>query len=181
MSLNRLSRIGLPIVAAIAVSAAVAAPALATPGSSLGSGTFTTWQKAEAEAGFVLYRPTATYGLRNAGHIIISACEVAGGADKRIVSVGYGTFATKSLTLTQDDASGPCGTGYPATSLGSYRIHGIKAQLWGYCGFNDLPSCTSTKIELWLSWQHKADYYVASSYNEARSRLLHFASTLKKV
>jgi hypothetical protein len=181
MPLIRLRRIGLLTAAAIAVSAAVAAPALATPGTLAGAGTYTSWPKAQAAAGFVLYRPTQTYGLRNIGHIIISACEVAGGAHKRIVSVGYGTFATKSLALTQDNASGACGSGYPGTALGSYRIHGVKAKLWGYCGFNDLPSCTSMKIELWLTWQRKADYYVASSYNEARSRLLHFASTLKKV
>jgi len=180
MSLTRLRRIGLPIVAAIAVSAAVAAPATAAAGAALSSGTFTTWQKAQAAAGFVLYRPTSTYGLRNVGHIIVSACEVAGGANKRIVSIGYGTFNTKSLALTQDDANGPCGNGYAGTSLGTYRIHGIKAQLWGYCGFDNLPSCSSTKIELWLMWQHKADYYTASSYNEARSRLLHFASTLRQ-
>jgi hypothetical protein len=181
MSLTRLRRIGLPIVAAIAVSAAVAAPATAATGAALGAGTFTSWQKAQTAAGFVLERPTATYGLRNVGHIIVSFCEVANGAHKRIVSVGYGTFKTKSLSLSQDDANGPCGDGYAGTELGSYRIHGIKAQLWGYCGFDDLPACSSTKIELWLTWQHKADYYTASSYNEARSRLLHFASTLKQV
>lgn len=168
-------------MAAIAISAAAAAPAIATPAAPAGTGTFTSWPSAQAAAGFVLYRPTVTYGLRNVGHIIISACEVAGGANKRIVSVGYGSFDTRSLTLTQDDANGPCGNGYTGTDLGSYRIHGIKAELWGYCGFDDLPACTSTKIELWLTWQRQADYYVASSYNEARSRLLHFASTLRKV
>jgi len=181
MSSTRLRRIGLPIVAAIAVAAAVAAPALATPGTPAGTGTFTSWPKAQVAAGFALYRPTHTYGLRNVGGIIVSACEVAGGAHKRIVSVGYGTFDTKSLALMQDNASGPCGNGYTGTDLGSYRIHGIKAELWGYCGFDDLPSCTSTKIELWLTWKQKANYYTASSYNEARSRLLHFASTLRQV
>lgn len=58
-------------------------------------------------------------------------------------------------------------------------MHGLRARLWGFCDFLGAPACTSSKIEMWLTWRHNADFYVASSFNESRRRLLHFASTLK--
>jgi hypothetical protein len=183
MTLRSIRRIGLPLVAAVAALAAVAAPAVATPGTASGTGVFKTFPEAQAAVGrgFQLYKPTTSYSLPNVGHVIVTICEVQGKTNKRVVTVSYGNFNTHSLALTQDDASGPCGDGAEGTYLASYRIHGIKAQLWGYCGILGAPACSSTKIELWLIWQHTSDYYVASSYNESRTRLVNFASSLKKV
>ena len=179
MPLTRIRRIGLPLVAAIAVSAAVAAPAVATPGTLSGVGAYKTWAEAQRAAGFQLYKPTVSYGLRNVGHVIVTICENPGKTSKHVVTASYGNFNSHSLALSENNSGGACGTGNQGNYLGSYRIHGIKAQLWGFCGFPGAPSCSSTKIEIWLTWADKGIYYVASSYNESRTRLLHFASTLK--
>jgi hypothetical protein len=85
MALTRFSRIGLPLVAAIAVSAAVAAPAIAVPGLASRIGTYKTWAQAQKAAGYQLMKPTATYSLPNEGHIIVSVCEVQGETSKRAV------------------------------------------------------------------------------------------------
>lgn len=45
MALPRIRGIGVPVVAAIAVSTAVAAPAIATPGLAPGISTYKTWRK----------------------------------------------------------------------------------------------------------------------------------------
>ncbi len=66
-----------------------------------------------------------------------------------------------------------------APSWHNYKIHGIKAQLWGFCDILGAPSCSNAKIELWLTWKSKGVYYVASSFNESRARLVNFASKLK--
>jgi len=179
MPLTHIRRIGLPLVAAIAVSAAVAAPAIAAPSMSAGTGTYRTWSKAQAEAGFKLYKPTDVYGLPNVGHVVVTICEVTGLTRKRVVSVSYGNVISHGFALSQDNAGQQCGNGDEGTYLAAERIHGIKAQLWGFCGFNGAPACTATKIELWLTWRHGSDFYLASSFNESRARLLHFAATLK--
>jgi hypothetical protein len=181
MPLTRIRRIGLPLAAAIAVSAAVAAPAIAATGTPSGVGSYKTWAEAQRAAGFQLYKPTTSYGLPNVGHVIVSICELPGKTSKHVVTVSYGNFNSHALELSQNNAGGACGNGDEGTYLGSYRINGIRAQLWGFCGFNGAPSCKSTKIEIWLTWKHRSDYYVASSYNESRSRLVHFAATLKAV
>jgi hypothetical protein len=181
MPLTHIRRIGLPLVAAIAVCAAVAAPAIAMAGTPSGVGTYKTWAKAQRAAGFHLYKPTVSYGLRNVGHIIVSICEAQGKTSKHVVSASYGNFNTHSLALSENNSGGPCGNGDEGTYLGTYRVHGIKARMYGYCDMPGAPSCSSTKIELWLTWKHKSVYFVASSYNESRKRLVHFASTLKAV
>jgi hypothetical protein len=179
MPLTRIRRIGLPLVAAIAVSAAVAAPAIAVPSTSAGTGTFKTWSKAQAEAGFKLYKPTDVYGLPNVGHVVVTICEATNLTRKRVVSVSYGNYNSHNLALQQNNAGQACANGDEGTFLATERIHGIKAQLWGFCGFNGAPACTASRIELWLTWKQHGNYYVASSFNESRARLLHFAATLK--
>jgi hypothetical protein len=179
MPLTHIRRIGLPLVAAIAVSAAVAAPAIATTGVTSGVGTYKTWAEAQRAAGFKLYKPTTSYGLRNVGHVIVSVCEVVGATNKRVVTVSYGNFNTHSLELTQNNRGKPCGDGNQGTYLGSYRIHGVPAKAYGFCNMLGAPSCSSAKIEVWLIWAHKGVYYMAASFNEPRKDLVHFASTLK--
>jgi hypothetical protein len=177
MSLRYLGKFGLPVAAAIAVSAAVAAPALAAPGQAAGTGTFKTWPKAQQEAGFSLLKPGTTYGLRNVGHVVVSACEIS--QKKRTVSAYYGSIMHASLSLTQNNAGRNCAIGsFPGTFLGTYRIHGVKASMFGYCGTGVEPACSSSDIAMWLSWKVKGDYYTASSHDETRARLAHFAATL---
>jgi hypothetical protein len=177
MSLRYLRKFGLPAAAAMAVSAAVAAPALAAPGDPAGTGMFATWPKAQQEAGFSLLKPGTTYGLRNIGHIVVSACESS--QKKRTVSAYYGSIMHASLSLTQNNAGHTCALGsFQGTFLGTYRIHGIKASMFGFCGSGLEPACTSTDIELWLNWKAKGNYYTASSHDESRARLVHFAATL---
>src|ERR1700733_13736171 len=104
MPLTRIRRIGLPLVAAIGVSAAVAAPAIAAPSMSAGTGTYKTWSKAQAEAGFKLYKP-------NVGHVVVTICEVTGLTRKRVVSVSYGNVISHGFALSQDNAGQQCGNG----------------------------------------------------------------------
>lgn len=179
MALTRIRRIGLPVVAAIAVSAAVAAPAIATPGAASGIGTFKTWAQAQKAAKFKLFKPTVTYGLPNVGHVIVSVCEVANKTDKRVVTVSYGNFNTHNLGLSENNSGGNCSSADEGTFLANYKIHGNKAQLWGFCDILGAPSCSSAKLELWLTWKSKGVYYLASSFNESRAHLLNFSSKLK--
>jgi len=180
MALTRITRIGLPLVAAIAVSAAAAAPAIATPLAASGIGTYKTWAEAQKAAGFKLMKPSVTYGLPNVGHVIVSVCEVTGETKKRVVTVSYGNFNSHNLGLSENNSGGACGNGNEGTYLASYTLHGIKARLYGFCDILGAPSCSAAKIELWLTWKDKTVYFVASSYNESRSRLVHFANTLRK-
>jgi hypothetical protein len=178
MSLAHFRRIGLPLVAVIAVSAA-AAPAVASPGTTAGTGIFKSWTKAQQEAQFKLMKPGTTYGLHNVGYILVTSC--LADPRKRDVLASYGSILHKSLALEQDNAGTPCHSGYPGTALGTYTIHRQKAHLFGYCGFGAAPKCSSTDIELWLTWKVKGDYYVASAHDESRKDLVHFADVLKKV
>ena len=179
MALTGIRRIGLPVVAAIAVSAAVAAPAIATPGLASGVGTYKTWAQAQKAAKFKLYKPTVTYSLPNVGHVIVSVCEVSGETSKRVVTVSYGNYNTHNLGLSENNSGRACGDANEGTFLGNYKIHGIKAQMWGFCDMLGAPSCSNAKIERWLTWKSKGVYYVASSFNESRARLVNFASKLK--
>jgi hypothetical protein len=185
MPLTNIRRIGLPLVAAIAAVGALAAPAVANstkptkPVALASTGTYKTWPQAQAAAGFGLYRPTATYGLKDAGHIIVSVCEGTKKTSRHVVSASYGSFKSKSLGLSQNNSGAACGNADQGTYITSYRIHGIKAMMYGYCGLTGAPACSTTKIELWLTWKHAGVYYVASSFNMARTRLVHFAAMLK--
>jgi hypothetical protein len=182
MSLTPIIKVGLQLAVAVAASVAIAAPALAAPGGPAGTGTFKTWGQAQHAAGFSLVKPGTTYGLKNVGHITVGICEVPGKLSKRVVSASYGSFGSHSFALVQDNAGRLCGGGgYAGTYLGSYKIHGIKAKLYGFCNVLGGPLCTNPKVELWLTWSHKASYYIASSFNESRKRLVTFATDLKKV
>jgi hypothetical protein len=157
-----------------------AAPAIAAPATPASTGTFKTWPQAQKAAGFKLMKPGTSYGLPNVGHIVVSMCEVPGKTSKRIVSVSYGSIIKKSFSLAQDNASGPCFSGAAGTYLGTYKIHGATAHMYGYCGFGGAPPCSNASIEIWLTWQVKKVYFRASSHDEARSNLVHFASVLKR-
>jgi hypothetical protein len=182
MSLSHIRKIGLPLTAAVAVGMAVtAATAYAAPatGNLAGTGTYKSWPKAQQAAGFRLVQPGTTYRLRGNGPITVGPCEVS--PRKRIVSASYGSPLKASLELQQDNAGKPCPfASFVGTRLGSYKIHGHPATMYGYCGFGVEPACTSSAIEMWISWKAGSDYYTAYSHDESRARLVHFASTLKK-
>ncbi len=99
---------------------------------------------------------------------------------KRVVTVAYGSLLHRALGLVQDNASGACQGAIAGTKLGTYKIHGIKAHMYGYCDLNGAPPCTWTDIELWLVWKDKTHYFTASSHDFSRYKLWLFASKLKK-
>jgi hypothetical protein len=178
MSLTRIKTIGLPFATAIAISAAVAAPAMASPASPAAVGTFKTWAGAQRAAGFKLLQPGITYGLRKAG-ILVGTCETS--PRSRLVSAYYGSIPKTGLALQQNDAGKPCSfSSFAGRKLGTYSVHGHTATMEGLCGYAGLASCTNRDIELWLTWISGGNFYVASSHDESRSRLVHFALTLKR-
>ena len=96
------------------------------------------------------------------------------------MTVSYGSFNTHNLGLSENNSGGPCGNGDEGTYLATYKLHGITAKLYGFCDMLGAPAASSSKVELWLTWKNKSVYFVASSYNESRARLVHFANTLRK-
>jgi hypothetical protein len=172
---------------AFGASAALMAPAMASPAAAAkpavtavsGVGEYTTWYKAMKAAKFTLKYPTATYGLKRTGKIIVDQCIVTGHLTDRVVDASYGNLVKKSFTIEEDNASGPCGNGEEGSYLGKYEVDGVAAYLYGFCGADTPYSCSSTDIELWLTWKHGADYYIAGAHDESRARLVHFAKALK--
>jgi hypothetical protein len=177
----RFLKASLSLVAAFAASAALVTSAMASVTRLAGTGEFSSWSKAQHAAGFTLKRPGTTYGLKMQGAILVDQCLASGKGKDKIVAVEYGSLTAHMVGLTQDNASGPCGD-TDGTSLGSYKIDGTAAHLYGECGaVAPQYSCSSTKIELWLIWSKGRDYYVASSFDESRSRLVRFARDLMNV
>jgi hypothetical protein len=167
--------------AALMAPATASAAAAARPAVTVASGTgsYTTWYKAMKAAKFTLKYPTATYGLKRTGKIIVDQCIVSGHLSDRVVDASYGNLIKKAFSIDEDNASGPCSNANEGAYLGKYEVDGVSAYLYGFCGADTPYSCSSTDIELWLSWKHGKNYYVAASHDESRARLLHFAKTLK--
>lgn len=176
---SRFMKAGLSLIAAAAASAMIATPAFAA---ATGTGVYSSWSKAQHAAGFGLRHPATTYGLKMDGKILVDQCVVTGHLTDKVVVAAYGKLTNKSLGLEQDNAGVPCGNGEEGTSLGRYKIGSVRGHLYGECGaVAPQYSCASTKIALWISWKKGKKYYVASSFDETRARLVHFARTLKKV
>ena len=171
---------GLSLVAAAAASAMLATPALASPAKAASFGQYTSWTNAQRAAGFKLMYPRTTYGLARLGKIGVGPCLVSGKLKDKVVDVQYGSFTKHAIGLEQDNAGVACTVGTGGSSLGTYKVDGVKAYLHGYCGNGTGFSCASTKIELWLNWRKGKIFYTASSYNESRPRLVSIARTLKK-
>ncbi len=173
-------KMSLALVTAVAVPAMLSAPAIAAPvHPAIGTGQFKTWPEAQRAAGYPLKKPGTTYGLRAVGRILVDKCY--NHAKKRVVTVNFGSLLHRDLGLVQDDASGACQAATAGTKLGTYKIHGVKAHMYGYCDLNGAPRCTAKDIELWLVWKNKSHYYTASSHDFSRYKLWLFASKLKKV
>jgi hypothetical protein len=171
---------GLSLVAAAAASAMLVTPAFASSATAASFGQYTTWKSAQHAAGFQLKYPRSTYGLTRNGKIGVGPCLVSGKLKDKVVDVQYGSFTKHAIGLEQDNAGVACTVGSGGSSLGSYKVGGATAYLHGYCGNGTGYSCASSKIELWLNWRKGRDYYVVSSFNESRSRLVSVARNLKK-
>ena len=172
---------GVSLLAAAAASAMLVSPAFASAATASSFGQYSSWSKAQHAAHFTLKHPSTTFGLKRNGKIIVSQCVISGKLKDKVVDAQYGSFTKHAVGLEQDNAGVPCSVAPTSASLGSYKVEGVTAHLHGFCGSETPYSCSSTKIELWLSWKRGGHCYTASSFNESRSRLVHFARTLKKV
>src|SRR5580693_473088 len=100
------------LAAAPAASAAPAAAGPAAPSS------YSTWSAAQKAAGFALYAPKYTAGLKRTNKISVTKCEVTGKTRFRDVFAQWGgkTF----LALDQNNSGGACSNFGAAKSLGTY-------------------------------------------------------------
>jgi hypothetical protein len=169
--------IGLAVSSA-GLAAATAPAAQVRPA---GTGLFRTWPAAQSAAGFRLARPARTYGLHRSGLIAVSRCETKGKLGKRDVEAVYGDTPNASLIVSQNNSGGRCGVFGRSTRLGRYKVHGVWASLTGECNLPSLPSCTSRKIFLFLTWQRHGVYYRASAHDESRRTIVGFARALVPV
>jgi hypothetical protein len=181
MSFPRFIATGLSAITGLAAAAVLLTPALASA-SVTGLGGYSSWARAQNAAGFRLMQPGNTYGLRMNGKIIVDQCIISSRLSDRVVDVQYGSLLKHALGLEQDNAGVQCTSGSSGTYLGSYKVNGATARLYGECG-SVAPqySCSSAKIELWLSWRSGRYYYIASSFNESRSSLVRFARSLRRI
>ncbi len=195
-SVRRLAAGSMLVVTMAALSGLTAASALAAPArpasaaraataaiaaAPAGTGSFSTWRRAQRAAGFRLRRPTYTAGLRRAEQVLVEKCLVTHELSKRNVLSLYGSLSRGLLVLEQNNSGKPCGNFGAARKLGSYRVQHARATLWGTCGARKMPPCSSRKIALYLTWHRFGIYREASSYNERPRTLLRFARGLKKV
>lgn len=173
---------GLAIAVSLGSGAMALAPAaLASVARPAGTGSFLSWRAAQRAAGFGLYRPGNTHGLRRSGVISVDRCQASGRQSKRDVFASYGSFLARWLSIQQNNSGGACGNFGAARRLGSYRVMGTRATLWGVCGAHLGPPCSSRKITMFLIWKKNGNYYVAGSHNERRRVIISFARSLYRV
>jgi hypothetical protein len=162
---------------AAARPATAAGPAAGTPAA---TGSFKTWSRAQRAAGFRLRAPKRAYGLKRKHPILVSKCEATGKLSKRDVFAEWGA-KKRSMSVDQNNSGGACSNFGAAKPLGTYRIQGHKAHMFGFCGVKGLPSCKIRNIVLVLAWKAGKDYYVTYSNNEWRSTLAGFSRSLHRV
>jgi hypothetical protein len=172
-------------LAGLAMMAAAPALASARPaavaGAPAATGSFTTWSAAQKAAGFRLKKAKRTYGLTRTHPIIVGKCEVTGKLSKHIVYAEWNGSKRQSLAVDQNNSGAPCGDIGAARSLGTYRIQGHKAHMFGYCGMKGEKSCKRRNIGLVLEWKAGKDYFVTFSNNEWRTTLAGFSRSLQRV
>jgi hypothetical protein len=166
---------------ALAATGAAAAPAraTATAAAPAATGSFKTWAAAQKAAGFSLYAPKRTAGLKRTRNILVSKCEVTGKTSKRDV---YAQWGTKTfLALDQNNSGGACSNFGAARFLASYKVAGVTYRLYGFCGGKGQPSCSAKAAPLVLTWKNGSRYYVSYSKGVLRATLLSFATSIKKI
>jgi hypothetical protein len=168
------------VITASAVAAvSIGTSALAAPAPAPGHlGLFISWHAAQEAADFPLIRPTKTFGLKRNGRIVVTRCVTGPTKDRharRLVIARYGNTPRAQLMLSQNNTGHPCGSIGKVTSLGTVRVHGVKARLSGLCGRDHLPRCSAKNIFLFLTWTKHHIFYVASSFGKSRGILIAFA------
>ena len=168
-----------------------AAPALAAAGPAgtapagtaapAATGSFKTWSAAQRAAGFRLKTARRTYGLKRKRPILVSKCQVTGKLHKRDVFAEWSGSHRRYMWIDQNNSGQACSNFGAAKPLGTYRIKGHKAHMFGFCGVKGLPSCKSRRIVLVLQWKAGRDYYVTYSGNEWRRTLVGFSRSLRRV
>jgi hypothetical protein len=173
---------GLALAVCLGGGAMTLAPAaLAGPAGPAGTGAFHGWRSAQRAAGFGLIKPGSTYRLPRHGPVVVTRCQATGKLSSRQVIASYGSPLRRLLALNQNNSGGACGNFGAARRLGSYRVHGRRAVLYGACGKHIGPPCSSRKIALFLQWTKRGKYYLASAFNERRSALVGFARSTRQV
>jgi hypothetical protein len=160
--------------------AAAARPATARAAVSVPN-RYHTWKAAQRNAGFKLKRPHKTFGLVRKNPILVGKCEASGARTKADVYAQYTGSHQRFLTLDQTDYRFACSNFGAARYLGSYRIRGRKARLYGFCGSKGQPSCTSIAAILVLAWRAGSRFYTTYSSQEWRATLVSFARNLRFV
>jgi hypothetical protein len=167
------------LTAAPALAAAgPAAPARAAAAAPAATGSFKTWAAAQKAAGFSLYTPQRTAGLKRTHNILVNKCEVTGKTGKRDV---YAQWGTKTyLVLDQNNSGGACSNFGAARFLATYKVSGVTYKLYGFCGSKGQPSCTAKAAPLVMTWKLGSRYYVGYAKGVLRATLLSFATSIKK-
>ncbi|HUJ04762.1 MAG TPA: hypothetical protein VLX31_01495 [Streptosporangiaceae bacterium] len=173
------------IMAAAVVAGVVAAggaAAVAGQNAPARLGEFASWRAAQKAAGFMLLMPGRTYGQARSNKIIVTRCEQGGKVSKHLLVVAtYGRKPTAGFTIGQSNSGSTCALTGKSRRLAKVVLHGVTAILSGECGMHGMPSCTSTRIYLFLTWQRHGIGYLATSYGERPKVLLGFARALKPV
>lgn len=173
------------LTARTALAAGLAAVALLTAGPALasapaGTGSFHTWHAAQRAAGFRLKKPHKLFGLTRTHPILVSRCQVTGRTGKRDVYAQWNSKDGQTyLVVDQDNAGLPCSNFGAARFLGTWRVQGHKARMYGFCGRARQPSCTSKRVTLVLAWKAGRRYYTDYSRNEWRRTLVSFSRSLR--
>jgi hypothetical protein len=162
-------------------STALAPAALASTGGPAAIGQFRTWHAAQHAAGFRLRRPTRLHGLTRTSAIFVERCQVTGKLRKREVFASYGHQKRRFLDISQNNSGGPCGNFGAAKKLGTVRVHGARATLFGICGIKGEPSCHKRNIFLFLTWRRHRNFYVVTSHDFRGHVLVNFARSLRRV
>jgi hypothetical protein len=171
-------------LAMLTATPALAAPAAATAPASrtapAGTGTFRTWAAAQKAAGFALYVPHRTAGLKPVPGIGVLRCKATAKVRFDVIA-DWGTPKTH-LILDQNTTSLACTNAFPKLPpLGIYKVNHVTYTLTGACGVAPLPSCSSKSAILFMTWRIGPRFYTAFSQGLLRGALLPFATSLKKV
>jgi hypothetical protein len=166
----------------------LASPASAAPASTMAAAvrpalpsSFSSWSKAQKAAGFRLQKPSRTYGLVRTHPILVGKCLATGQGSKRDVYAQWGGAHGRYIALDQNNSGKPCSNFGAAKFLRTWRVHGHKALMYGFCGRSGQPRCDQRIVVLVLTWKVGSRFYVAYSRNEWRRTLVGFARHLRFV
>jgi hypothetical protein len=166
---------GLAGLAMLAAAPALAAPVTTT--APAGAGSFKTWAAAQQAAGFTLYVPKRTDGLKRTHNILVTRCT----ATTKVRFDVYAQWGTKTfMALDQNNSGAACSNFGAATFIKNYKISGVTYRLMGFCGRRGQPSCASKSASLALTWKAGSRFNAAFSKGVLRGTLVSFATSIKK-